>query len=776
MSNLKISNSNSNVNENLNLKTKKVGKSKSNAKDESNPENSTREYISGSIERVTFHSEESGFCVLKVKVRGAKDLVTVLGNSMSVSPGEYLDASGNWVTNREYGLQFQASELRIILPSTIEGMEKYLGSGLVKGIGPHFAKRLIEAFGAKVFDIIDQSPDKLTELSGIGQFRRDKIVQSWTDQKKIREIVVFLHSHGVGTARAVRIYKTYGQNSIDRIRENPYCLASDIRGVGFKTADTLAMRLGVSRDSILRARAGVQHVLQEISGQGHCAVPLDNLVEQSVTLLEMESTLIQTALEREKADGRLIFEAMHDIIYVFLVSLHQAEMGVVVELQRLIKGDKKELKQDPNKIKNQTEWIGSNINFDKAIMRVEQETGMKLSKTQTKAVKIALENKVIIITGGPGVGKTTVVNSILKIIRTFSDRILLSAPTGRAAKRLTESTGLEAKTIHRLLEFDPKKYNFKRNEFFPLEADLLVLDEASMVDLPLMYRLLKAIPNGCGLMLVGDSDQLPSVGPGKVLNDFIESQSIPMVQLTEIFRQAASSQIIVNAHSINRGYIPKLHYEPGEITDFYFIPADSPESCYQKLFQVVTERIPKRFSLDPLREIQVLSPMNRGGLGVRALNLELQKKLNPNPSKKITRYGVTFGIGDKVIQTVNNYDKDIFNGDIGYVKDINEEDSELLLEVEGKELCYGFEDLDELSLAYATSIHKAQGSEYPAVVIILAMQHFTLLERNLIYTAVTRGKSLVVIIGQTKALALGVRTVRSGNRVTHLAERLRTAF
>jgi exodeoxyribonuclease V alpha subunit len=717
------------------------------------------EYLSGSIERVTFHSEESGFCVLKVNVRGHRELVTVVGKSMTVTAGEYVDAEGIWITNREYGLQFQAKELRIILPSTLAGIEKYLGSGLVKGVGAHFAKRLVESFGEKVFEVIEQEPDKLMELPGIGTHRRDKIMQSWTDQKKIREIVVFLHSHGVGTARAVRIYKTYGQQAIERLRENPYALALDIRGIGFKTADALAERLGVPRHSLMRAQAGVRHVLQEISSLGHCAVPLPKLIEETSELLEIPTDIIQEAIDQEQAEERIILEIIDSNPHIFLANLYYAEVGVTLKLKQLLNARKS--------------W-GENekINSDKAILGVELETKIVLSRTQREAVKLALSSKVIIITGGPGVGKTTVVNTILKIIRSYTRRILLCAPTGRAAKRLSESTGLEAKTLHRLLEFDPQKYNFKRNEYNLLEADLIVLDETSMVDLPMMHRFLKAVPDECGLMLVGDGDQLPSVGPGMILTNLIDSGTIPTIHLTEIFRQAASSQIIVNAHRINKGHIPKLKYEPGEITDFYFVEANTPELIQQKLLHIVGERIPKRFHLDPLRQIQVLVPMNRGGLGVRALNSILQKHLNPHPSAEITRYGTSFAVNDKVIQTVNNYDKEVFNGDIGFIKKIDAEEGELCIEFEGRIVPYALDELDELSLAYATSIHKAQGSEYPAVVIPLAMQHFTLLERNLIYTAVTRGKVLVVIVGQPKALAMAVRTIKSGKRLTNLTNRL----
>lgn len=715
------------------------------------------EYLSGSIERVTFHSEESGFCVIKIKVRGQRDLITVVGSCASVIPGEYVNCTGTWITDREYGLQFRAEQLSIVTPSTVEGIEKYLGSGLVKGIGPHFAKRLVQAFGTRVFEVIEKEPDRLMELPGIGQFRRDKVVKSWGDQKIIREIVVFLQSHGVGTARAVRIYKTYGKHAVAKVQENPYRLALDIRGIGFKTADALADRLGIPKHSLMRAQAGVRHVLQEICDFGHCAVLLSKLIEESERLLDIPSDIIIDAINKEQKNAHLIAETVDGEACVFLAALHRAETGVAEHLKRLMS--------------SRACWDGD-INIEKAIPWVEQKTRLKLSSTQREAIRLALQNKVVIITGGPGVGKTTLVNSILKIIGTKTRNVLLCAPTGRAAKRLSDSTGLEAKTVHRLLEFDPKSYAFRRQENHPLEADLVVVDEMSMVDLPMMYSLLKAIPDHAALMLVGDIDQLPSVGPGAVLSNLIESDAIATVRLTEIFRQAASSQIVVNAHRINQGYFPKLSTESEVLTDFYFIKAVTPEDLHQKLMHVVSKRIPTRFGFDPIRQVQVLVPMNRGGLGARALNMDLQKRLNATPTGSISRYGWTFSVGDKVLQTVNNYDKEVFNGDIGFVAHIDEEEDQLSVSFEGRIIVYEADELDELSLAYATTIHKAQGSEYPAVVIPLAMQHYTLLERNLLYTGITRGKSLVVIIGQSKALALAVKTVRSTKRLTNLTLRL----
>lgn len=721
--------------------------------------NGDTEYLGGSIERVTFHNEENGFCVLKVKVRGQRDLVTVVGNAMSVTPGEFIDCSGQYVTNREYGLQFRADQLRVVLPSTLEGIEKYLGSGLVKGIGPQFAKRLIKAFGEQVFDVIEKTPERLTEVPGIGAGRREKLINSWAEQKIISDIVVFLQSYGLGTQRAVRIYKTYGQQAIEKVRENPYRLALDIRGIGFKTADILAEKLGIPSQSLIRAEAGIRHVLQELCNNGNCAVYTEELIQKSVELLEIPEDIIQTALRKEISSRNLIADEINGRNAIYLATHYRAEVGIVEQINRLLKMP--------------VPWR-EELNIEKAISWVEEKTNVALSKTQRLAAREALQNKLVIITGGPGVGKTTLVNSILKILRMKTRQILLCAPTGRAAKRLSESTGLEAKTLHRLLEFDPKSFGFRRTESYPLDADVLVIDEMSMVDLFMMHNLLKAIPDHCIVLFVGDADQLPAVGPGMILSNLIDSDILPCIRLTEIFRQAAQSEIIINAHRINKGYFPKLQHEPGVMTDFYFIETESNEEILEKLLHVVAERIPRRFKLDPIREVQVLVPMNRGGLGVRALNIELQKRLNPNSNRtpSISRFGWTFSVGDKVIQLVNNYDKEIFNGDIGFIREIDEEDALLRIEFEGRMVSVEVDELDELSLAYATSIHKSQGSEYPAVVIPISMQHYTLLERNLLYTGITRGKSLVVVIGQLKALGMAIRTVKSSQRLTNLVDRL----
>ena len=717
------------------------------------------ERLQGSVERVTFHSEESGFCVLRVKVRGQRDLVTVVGSAAVITAGEYVECEGLWNNDRQHGLQFKAQHLRVVPPSTLEGIEKYLGSGMVKGIGPHFARKLVRAFGENVFDVIEQEPDKLLELEGIGPKRKERVTQAWAEQKVVREIMVFLQSHGVGTARAVRIYKTYGERAVERVRENPYRLALDIHGIGFKTADAIAQRLGISSDSLIRAQAGVRHVLQEVSGQGHCASYEQKLVETTSKMLDIPEPIVGTAIETELVAENLVRETIEGETALFLAPLYRSEKGVALHLARLQEGA--------------PPW--GEIDTRKAIPWVEEQTGLHLSPSQRQAVSSSVNGKITVITGGPGVGKTTVVNSILTIVRAKGGNVRLCAPTGRAAKRLSESTGLEAKTVHRLLEFDPKTLGFKHDQNDPLDADMVVMDEVSMMDIVLMNQLLRAVPDHTALLLVGDVDQLPSVGAGAVLADIIASEVVPTVCLTEIFRQAASSRIIVNAHRINQGRLPEKP-KAKEESDFYFIQGESPEEIHAKLMQVITKRIPASFGLHPINDIQVLTPMNRGGLGARSLNIDLQKQLNPEGYPRISRFGWSYAPNDKVIQTVNNYDKEVFNGDIGRVTSVDEEEGLVTIDFDGLMVEYETGELDEISLAYATSVHKSQGSEYPAVVIPLAMQHYMLLERNLIYTAVTRGKRLVVIIGQMKALAMAVKRTGSMKRLTNLQHRLKTVL
>ena len=714
------------------------------------------EKITGFIERITYHNPDNGFCVLQIKIKNKRDLITVTGNTIMVTAGENIECSGIWFNHKEHGIQFKADNIKLIRPDNLAGIEKYLGSGLIKGIGPGFAKRLVQTFGLEVFNIIENSPKRLIEVPGLGESRQEKIIIAWEEQKKIKEIIIFLHEYGVGTARAVRIYKTYGDLSINKIKENPYRLAADIRGIGFKTADALAMQMGIDKNSLIRARAGIKHVLQEHSGNGHCAALISELTKQSAELLQITPSLITQAIELEIAEGELVLEQFDNNPAVFLTGFYKAETSVANKLKLL----------------NSSLPLWSTIEPDKAISWVEEKVNIKLSASQLEAVKFALSNKVLVITGGPGVGKTTIVNSILKIIYAKFKKVMLCAPTGRAAKRLTESTGLEAKTIHRLLGTKPGQYGFNYNENNQLDCELLIVDEISMVDILIMNNLLKAIPNNAALILVGDVDQLPSVGPGAVLADIIDSNAIPTIKLTEIFRQAATSQIIINAHKINQGQFPKLKYD-NQPTDFYFIEESDPEIIQQKLLTIVANKLPHSFNFNPLTDVQVLTPMNRGGLGANSLNVALKNALNPTKGAQISKFGATYSEGDKIIQTTNNYDKDVFNGDLGFINKIDLDEGNIIINFDGRMIEYDFNELDEISLAYAITIHKSQGSEYPAVVIPITTQHFTLLERNLLYTGVTRGKKLVILIGQIKALAIAVKNKRARERLTKLAERIR---
>jgi exodeoxyribonuclease V alpha subunit len=722
------------------------------------PESSAQEVLAGLVERVTFHIAENGFCVLRLKARGHRELVTTVGHVAVISPGEWVTASGEWVNDRTHGQQFKARFMRTSAPTSIDGIEKYLGSGMIRGIGPVYAKKLVRAFGEKVFDTIEAEPERLREVTGIGPVRAKRITDAWAEQKVVREIMVFLHSHRVGTARAVRIYKTYGADAVRVMSENPYRLARDIRGIGFKTADAIAMKLGIEKTAMIRVRAGISYALTEAMDEGHCGLPTEELGPLAVELLEVPRELVQTALDLELAEKTVIADAVGETPCVFLAGLYRAERVIAERLLRLVNGT--------------LPW--PYIDPDKALPWIEQRTNLEMADSQKTAIRLALLSKVLVITGGPGVGKTTIVNAILRILSAKDVRLLLCAPTGRAAKRMTEAIGFEAKTIHRLLEVDPKGGGFKRDADNPLDCDLLVVDETSMVDVMLMQALLKAVPDNSALLIVGDIDQLPSVGPGQVLADIISSGAVPVVRLTEIFRQAAQSRIITSAHKINQGFIPDLSKPEGE-SDFYFVPADDPETAVPRIIELVKTRIPQRFSLDPIRDIQVLCPMNRGGVGVRSLNIELQAALNPAGERKVERFGWTFAPGDKVMQIENDYDKEVYNGDIGYIGDVDPDGGELTASFDGRSVTYGFGELDTLVPAYAATIHKSQGSEYPAVVIPVMTQHYTMLQRNLLYTGVTRGKKLVVLVGQKKAVAIAVHNVSGRRRWSKLNEWLGAA-
>ncbi len=716
--------------------------------------------LSGQVERVTFHNEETGFCVLKVKVQGRKEPVSVLGSLPSVAPGEWITAQGTWEKDKEHGIQLRADRLKTQPPTSLEGIEKYLGSGMVRGIGPVYAAKLVKKFGDKVFDIIENQSARLKEVEGIGTERRQRIREAWAEQKVVRDIMLFLHAHGLGTNRAVRIYKTYGEEAVELIRADPYRLARDIHGIGFHSADAVAEKLGLEADSLLRARAALEHLLGQATSEGHCALPRRDLLEGAVSLLGIDESVVSEAYERHLRDGKIVAEKVSGEDLVFLPLLKDAEERIARQLKRLAEAGSPE----------------PPIDAGKAIPWVEEKTGRQLSSSQHEALRTALGARALVITGGPGVGKTTLLQSLLKILTAKKLKCLLAAPTGRAAQRLAEATGLEAVTLHRLLEFQPGRGGFQRNASNPLEGDAVVVDEVSMVDVPLMSRLLDALPRKARLILVGDADQLPSVGPGLVLGDVILSGIIPVVHLREIFRQAGDSRIISGAHAINRGEMPDILAESPKDSDFVFIDREDPEECAATLVSLVRDRLPKHLGVDPVEGIQILSPMHRGSLGIKELNARLQVALNPasphRPEHSV--HGNLFRSGDKVIQTSNNYDKEVFNGDIGRIRSIDREEKQAVVRFGKRDVTYDFGELDELELAYAVTIHKSQGSEFPVVVIPLAMQQYLLLQRNLLYTGVTRGRRMVVLVGQKKALGMAVRNESTRHRHGGLLSRLTT--
>jgi exodeoxyribonuclease V alpha subunit len=712
--------------------------------------------IDGVVERVTYHNDVDGFSVLRFRQRGGDGaIVTVVGHLGLVSEGERLLAEGDWREDRQHGRQFVATLLK---PLPMEGrvqIETFLASGAVKGVGASTARMMLQHFGDKVLEVLDEKPERLRELPGIGLKRAKLIGESWAAQRSTRELMIFLADSGIGVARAARIRKQFGADAIRIIKQNPYRLVREIRGIGFATADALALKLGLARDALERIRAGLSHALFEASTQGHCGLPADDLVDSCAKLLAIGTERIAEAITLELEAKRLVRDTLGTRDAIFLPRLYNAEKDIGKTLQRLIKG--------------RPPW--PEVDLEKALRWVERKTNVRLAPSQRAAVELMLRSKVCVITGGPGVGKTTIVNSIVRIVAAKDVKILLAAPTGRAARRLGESTGRDAKTIHRLLEVRSEDGGFARDAENPLECGLLIVDEASMIDVNLMQALVEALPPDAALLLVGDVDQLPAVGPGQVLADVIRSGAIPVVRLTEVFRQGAESRIVVSAHEINEGRMPELSRREG---DFFFVNTSDAAAAAERIVDLVAARIPARFAFDPLREIQVLSPMRRSAAGVEALNIALQKRLNPRASDpaapRIERLGTTFHAGDKVMQTVNNYDKDVFNGDIGVIASVDVETAKAIVDLDGRQIEYEDDELDDLVLAYATTIHKSQGSEYPAVVIALTTQHAIMLQRNLVYTAVTRGKKLVVIVGQQSALRQAVTTTSTRRRWTKLRE------
>lgn len=700
------------------------------------------------VEHITYQNQENGWSVMKVKVKGYDNLVTLTGSLLDVPVGSVLLVDGDWRVDPKYGQQFVAQSWTEVMPATIYGIEKYLGSGLIKGIGPVYAKAIVSKFGLETIDVIENDIERLLEVPRLGKKRMKKIRESWEKQKDIKEVMLFLQGNGVSTAFAAKIYRKYEKESIAKVKENPYQLADDIWGIGFKTADGIASKMGYEKNDPRRCRSGILYTLNELAEEGHVYAEPEQLVEAAVKLLEAEESPVRDALAKMIEAKDVI--ADNEVIY--LPPFYYAENGSAKRLQTLL----------------------SSSSLMDASIAAEPETeygtkpgGIIYDEVQQAAIGKALESKVMVLTGGPGTGKTTTTQGIIVAFKSRGMRILLAAPTGRAAKRMTEATGMEAKTIHRLLEYNPMD-GYKRNEDNPLEGDALIVDECSMIDILLFYNLMKAVPENMRVVLVGDIDQLPSVGAGNVLRDIIDSQKIPVVRLIRIFRQAQSSRIVMNAHAINAGQFPNI--KNGLDTDFFFINQEDADEIVKLIIGLVRDRLSRRYGMPP-KEIQVLTPMQRGTVGASNLNIELQNALNPS-GPSLARGGYTFRQGDKVMQIRNNYYKSVFNGDIGYVTAVDTNERTLTVTFDSRLVEYDITELDELTLAYAVTIHKSQGSEFPIVVMPVTMKHFVMLQRNLIYTGITRAKKICVLVGTTKALAYAIRNQTVSKRNTLLKERL----
>lgn len=712
--------------------------------------------LEGTLERVVFHNEENGYSVLRFKT-SAGDNHTVVGNMADPQVGTSLKLTGEWVENSKFGRQFKMQTYETKLPAGLAGITHYLASGLIKGVGPKTAERIVDAFGEDTFVIMDNEPERLASVKGIGKRTAKAIQEAWAEHRGIRDLIMFLQPHGVSTAYAVRIYKFYGKHALSVVQENPYRLAMDIKGIGFLTADTIAQKIGFDVDSPLRAEAGTLYMLTKTSDEGHVYFPFDALVTKTSDLLGIRPELVEDAIETLEREERAVVEELSTgQTAVYRSRFHAYESGISTYLKKILGSPKTVVINKP----------------DEVVEEVVGGLGIDLAEEQLEAVETAVRTKVMVLTGGPGTGKTTITKAIVQVYKKLKTKILLAAPTGRAAKRMHETIGVEAKTIHRLLEYSPREDGFQRNENNPLACGLIIIDESSMMDTMLMFHLLKAIPLGATVIFVGDVHQLPSVGPGNVLKDVIASGVVDVVELHEVFRQAQESDIITNAHKINAGEVPFLESSKERLSDFYFIRQDDPERCAAMIVDLVKNHIPRRFRYDSIDEIQVLTPMHKGSAGSGNLNTMLQEALNPQPLC-IKRGDREYRLDDKVMQLRNNYDKDVFNGDIGRICVVNTEEKKLTVRFDDeKNVIYDFNELDELVPAYAISIHKSQGSEYQAVVIPVLTQHYMLLQRNLIYTGVTRGKKLVILVGSSKAMTMAVKNNKMQKRYTHLAQRL----
>lgn len=715
--------------------------------------------VCGIVEKITFYNPENGFCVARLLVKKeSDDLVTIVGTLPAIQPGETIECQGEWKLDPSFGKQLEVHSYHIETPQTLEGIYKYLSSGQIKGIGPKFAQKIVDTFGVKTLQIMEEAPERLAEIAGMGEKKIEKIKVCWSAQKEIRELMIFLQSHQIPPSIAYKIYKVYGQNSIENVTQNPYQLISDIHGIGFKTADTLAEKLGIDKVATTRVQAALLHILHTFCyDNGYTCCLQEQLLQEAKELIEISEELVQEAFEGLVEEKKLIFEAclMHgkQVHLVWPRTLFFAEKSIASSLQTIISA--------PSSLRS--------IDTEKALVWVENLLKLTFAEMQKKAIESACREKFLIITGGPGTGKSTITRAILSIYEKLTDKIILTAPTGRAAKRMTEITGKPAKTIHSLLEYSFKERGFRKNAENLLEVDLIIVDESSMIDTYLMSSLLKAIPQHAKVILIGDIYQLPSIGPGNVLKDILGSQRVCTVTLHQIFRQSEGSQIIINAHRIQEGQFPYL-YGPKN-RDFFLVEANTPEKVLSELISLVTARLPKRYDLDPIKEIQVLSPMKKGIIGIQQLNSQLQKMLNPEKFH-IYRSGKMLGKHDKVIQLKNNYSKEVFNGDIGIIETIDPTDQEVCVLFDDKKVTYDFQELDEIDLAYAISVHKYQGSECPCVVIPVHTSHFMMLQRNLLYTAITRGKKLVVLVGSKKALIIAIKNNAPQERLTFLQQHL----
>lgn len=705
------------------------------------------EHLRCVVERITYRNEENGYSVIKCKAKDYSDLVTVVGAMPDVHVGAVLSLEGFWKIDSKYGRQFSAQKWEETLPATVYGIEKYLGSGLVKGVGPKFAKRIVQKFGKDTLDVIEEQPELLIEVEGIGQVRVERIKKSWQDQKEIKNIMLFLQGHEVSTSHATKIFKTYGSESIAVVKENPYRLADDIWGIGFKTADVIAEKLGIGKDKFIRLRSGILYTLSKLSENGHCYAVREQLIETAEKLLCVDGAELEITLD----EMLRVEDVIRDEEAIYLPPFYFSEVGCAKRFRKLMKGCRRIV-----------------LDGEAVAGQIQAQPGVIYDEVQLEAIRVAVSSKVMVLTGGPGTGKTTTTLGIICAYQRAGCQVILAAPTGRAAKRMSEAAGMEAKTIHRLLEYKPPE-GYQRNEEKPLEGDVLILDECSMIDIMLMYNLLKAIPEHMTLIMVGDTDQLPSVGAGNVLKDVMASGCIPVVRLSRIFRQAQGSRIILNAHRINKG--EAIDMRGGKDSDFFFASEETNEGIVERLVKYCTENLPRYYHADPLRDIQVLTPMQRGTVGAANLNQVLQEAMNPQ-GPALRRGGVCYRVRDKVMQIRNDYDKEVFNGDIGTIRRVDLEDREITVDFDGREVAYDVTELDELALAYATTIHKAQGSEYPIVVMPFSMSHFVMLQRNLLYTGVTRAKKILVLIGEKKAVFYAVRNGQMAERNTRLAERI----